>query len=181
MSEAVPVARPRWWLRGLVGFLLLAFGFVLGVISIAIVFYHEFSESCPVPFQPMPGDELGVAHGPGFLPPRTISHPLRFPPAAGTAFLQGRVAMLVYVQADGRVGQAHVLRPSGFCPFDAEAQRAVPQWRFAPATSFGKPIATWWVVTVEFDLKDRNGVRSNRAILQPLPPPPPPPPVGHET
>jgi TonB family protein len=125
----------------------------------------------------MPGDQLGVGGGPGFLPPRAVTHPLKFPPAGKIAQLRGRVAMLVYIQTDGGVAQVHVLRSSGFCPFDNEAQRAVPHWRFASATSFGKPIATWWVVTVEF----RNGGPSDRPVMQPLPPIPQPAPTGRDT
>lgn len=168
MSEIAKRPR-RWpWIVGIVAAFLS--GLALGVILLAAGTVLQFNVPCPVSFRPMPGDQLATAQGPGFVPPHTTFHPLRFPAAGKMAHLQGIVAMLVYVEADGRVAQTHVLRSSGFCPFDAEAQRAVPQWRFTPATSFGKPVATWWTINVEFILRDRNGTPLGGPMLQLLPP-----------
>ena len=69
---------------------------------------------------------------------------------------QGTIEVEVFVQPDGRVADARVLKSTGFAELDlaaiAEAKR---KWRLLPATQDGKPIAQWHRLRVTFKLNDR--------------------------
>jgi periplasmic protein TonB len=69
---------------------------------------------------------------------------------------QGTIEVEVFVQPDGRVADARVVKSTGYAELDlaaiAEAKR---NWRLIPATQDGKPIAQWHRLRVTFKLNER--------------------------
>jgi periplasmic protein TonB len=69
---------------------------------------------------------------------------------------QGTIEIEVYVQPNGRVGDARVVRSTGFEELDraalAEAKR---NWRLLPATRDGVAIAQWHRLRVTYRLDER--------------------------
>ena len=69
---------------------------------------------------------------------------------------QGTIEIEVYVQPNGRVGDARVAKSTGFEELDlaalAEAKR---NWRLLPATRDGVPVAQWHRLRVTFKLNER--------------------------
>lgn len=64
----------------------------------------------------------------------------------------GTVTLWVAVNAAGTVDDLGVLRTSGFARLDAEALKAVRQWRFTPAKRGGEAVADKVSVPIEFGL-----------------------------
>ncbi len=76
----------------------------------------------------------------------------RYPDIARRRGLEGTVLLQVLVLDDGRVGEASVRRSSAHRLLDAAALDAVRDWRFAPASQGGKPVAMAVEVPVAFRL-----------------------------
>lgn len=77
-----------------------------------------------------------------------------YPPTSRRLEEQGTVVLVLYVQEDGRVGDAKVQKSSGYPRLDdAAVLEAKRSWRFIPAMSGGKPIASWHPVAVTFRLE----------------------------
>jgi periplasmic protein TonB len=108
-----------------------------------------------------PGDEGGSAvprpeiHGVRV----DARHPLTQPPYPMARIRnsdEGSVDLEVYVLPNGRVGDARVLKTSGFEDFDRAAlQEAKRSWRLTPATRDGQPFAQWYALRVVFKLKNQ--------------------------
>jgi TonB family protein len=70
------------------------------------------------------------------------------------AKVQGTVWVEAVVQADGTVGQARVVRSlDSTFGLDEEALKAARQWRFAPGTRFGQPVAVLVTIELTFTLR----------------------------
>jgi protein TonB len=86
-------------------------------------------------------------------------HPLSQPPypmSAVRAEQEGAVEIEVYVLPNGRVGDARVLRSTGFAALDQSAlDEARRRWRLLPATRDGVPYAQWHRLRVVFELRNR--------------------------
>jgi protein TonB len=68
---------------------------------------------------------------------------------------EGAVDLEVYVLADGRVGDARIVRSSGFERMDqATLEEARRRWRLIPATRDGTPFAQWYRLRVKFELRN---------------------------
>lgn len=84
-------------------------------------------------------------------------HPLTQPlysPADIREGNQGFVDVEIYVLPDGRVGDARVLKSSGYPRMDrATLEEAKRRWRLSPATRDGVPIAQWHPLRVVFKLR----------------------------
>jgi protein TonB len=86
-------------------------------------------------------------------------HPLSqppYPPAEIRAGNTGTADIEVYVLPSGRVGDARIVKTTGFDALDrsalAEAKR---NWRLIPATRDGVPIAQWHRLRVTFRLNQQ--------------------------
>jgi protein TonB len=86
-------------------------------------------------------------------------HPLTqppYPPAEIRAGNTGTADIEVYVLPSGRVGDARIIKSTGFDALDrsalAEAKR---NWRLLPATRDGVPIAQWHRLRVTFRLNQQ--------------------------
>ena len=66
---------------------------------------------------------------------------------------EGRVHLLVRVNADGSAAEVSVQGSSGFQRLDDAAQEAVRRWRFVPARRGEQPIAASVVVPIVFRLE----------------------------
>jgi len=105
--------------------------------------------------------EKGSAHVvPEILGPRTDPrHPLtrpRYPAEMIRDQIEGFVEVEIFVQANGRIGDARILRSSGYEAFDrATLEEARRNWRMQPGTKGGEPIAQWFRTRVVFKLTNR--------------------------
>ena len=85
-------------------------------------------------------------------PPRLIHHiEPEFSERARRERFQGVVTLGLFVDTDGLPKGIHVLNPLGY-GLDAQAVRAVSQWRFQPAQKDGQPVAAEIGVEVDFHL-----------------------------
>jgi protein TonB len=86
-------------------------------------------------------------------------HPLSqpyYPPDVIRAGGEGSLALEIYVLPSGRVGDARILRSSGFDSLDRAAlQEAKRNWRLLPATRNGEPFAQWYSLRVVFKLENQ--------------------------
>jgi protein TonB len=73
-----------------------------------------------------------------------------YPDSAQAAGEQGVVEVNVYVQPNGRVAKAQIVRSSGFADLDNSAMEAVLNWRFVPAARYGDPYSDWTKVEIAF-------------------------------
>lgn len=88
--------------------------------------------------------------------PRNLPTQPRYPPEMIRLGKEGVVEVEILVNPDGRVGEARILRSSGFSAFDnATMEEARRKWRFKPATRDGVPYAQWTRQRVVFELKNQ--------------------------
>lgn len=77
----------------------------------------------------------------------------RVEPEYPRAALFGRIAGVVVLRCvigkNGEVRDAEVVR-SSFAAFDRPALDALRQWRFAPGSLHGRPVDTWFELTIRF-------------------------------
>jgi len=105
----------------------------------------------PPPVTPPQAKLVGVRQDP--------RHPLSKPeysPRMIREGNQGTIEVEVFVQPNGRVADARVVKSTGFAELDlaaiAEAKR---NWKLLPATRDGVPIAQWHRLRVTFKLNER--------------------------
>jgi len=83
-------------------------------------------------------------------------HPLsqpRYPQSEIRGENEGNADVEVYVLPNGRVGDARIVKSSGFERLDQSAiDEAKRNWRLVPATRDGVPFAQWYKVRVTFKL-----------------------------
>ena len=83
-------------------------------------------------------------------------HPLSqppYPPSAIRAGNEGTTDIEIYVLPSGRVGDARIVKTTGFPALDQSAlDEAKRKWRLSPATRDGVPFAQWHRLRVTFKL-----------------------------
>jgi protein TonB len=95
-----------------------------------------------------------VIQGARLDPRRPLSLPV-YSASYIRAGIEGSVDVEVFVQPDGRVGDARILRSSGYEQMDRSTlDEAKRRWRLLPATRDGAPFAQWYRLRVKFELKD---------------------------
>ncbi|HEV8240810.1 MAG TPA: energy transducer TonB [Thermoanaerobaculia bacterium] len=79
-----------------------------------------------------------------------------YPLAARLTGTQGVVIVEAVIDQHGEVSKVRVLKglPHGL---DDAAVEAVEQWKFAPAMLYGKPVAVYFTLTVNFRIDSRAG------------------------
>ena len=107
-----------------------------------------------------PGQGGGVGGGvyrpgSGIVNPRLLREVKpNYTSEAMRAQVQGEVWLEVVVLSDGTVGDVTVTRSlDPVFGLDEEAIRAARQWRFAPGTRFGEPVAVLVSIALEFNLR----------------------------
>ena len=83
-----------------------------------------------------------------------LKNRLTYPLAARRMGLQGRVVLNVEVLAEGLCGQANVHQSSGHEILDNSAMQSVKTWKFIPARQGGRAVTKWFMVPIQFSLKD---------------------------
>lgn len=76
-----------------------------------------------------------------------------YPPASRTRREAGRVILRITISATGDVAEAEIYQSSGFSRLDQAALVAVRQWKFTPAQSEGRNVATRVKIPVSFSLQ----------------------------
>jgi periplasmic protein TonB len=106
------------------------------------------SSANTTPAPPAPAPQIRVAD---LKQPRLLStvRPV-YPPAATQAGIEGSVVISAVIDEAGRVTNTKVI--SGANVLRSAALDAVSKWRYQPAVSNGKPIATQLNITLEFRL-----------------------------
>lgn len=119
------------------------------------------------------GDGIGPGTGPGYGPgfgrgagrgygpgtgvtlPRVLRDVKpQYTSDAMRAKVQGRVLLECVVNPDGTVGDVHVVRSlDRVFGLDDEAMKAARQWRFAPGTRLGEPVAVLVTIELTFTLR----------------------------
>ena len=65
--------------------------------------------------------------------------------------IEGNVDLEILVQPNGRIGDARIVRSSGYDLFDRAAlDEARRNWRMLPATRNGEPYAQWYRLRVVY-------------------------------
>lgn len=82
------------------------------------------------------------------------NQPPAYPLAARRMGLQGKVVLQVEVLAEGRCGGILIQTSSGYAMLDHAALEAVKSWRFVPARQAGNAVDKWFIIPVQFSLKD---------------------------
>ena len=77
-----------------------------------------------------------------------------YPMAARRMGLQGRVVLNVEVLAGGVCGEIHIQKSSGYAMLDNAALQTVKSWRFMPARQAGHTVDKWFMIPIQFSLKD---------------------------
>lgn len=80
--------------------------------------------------------------------------PPAYPMVARRNGLQGRVVLNVEVLADGICGQINIHTSSGYAMLDNAALQTVKTWRFMPARRAGRAVDKWFMIPIQFSLKD---------------------------
>jgi protein TonB len=85
-------------------------------------------------------------------PQPIVRVPPVYPYKAREQGIEGVVQVKLLINADGTVGQFHILdsRPKGL--FEDAVAACVPQWKFNPGTIEGEAVTAWVVTTIRFDL-----------------------------
>jgi TonB family protein len=98
-----------------------------------------------------PQSPLPYADSDGYSSPRCAQCPsARYTRAAAEKKIQGRVVLLLFISADGKVTDVHVLKglPDGLTDSSVAAAKT---WQLKPATDFsGKPAAVRQIVEMDF-------------------------------
>jgi periplasmic protein TonB len=76
----------------------------------------------------------------------------RYPVEAGRRGEEGTTFLLVHVDAKGRPGEMRLARSSGFRRLDDAATLAARKWIFEPHVKDGKPVDSWTLLEMRFNL-----------------------------
>lgn len=77
-----------------------------------------------------------------------------YPMVARRMGLQGRVVLNVEVLASGMCGEINIQKSSGYTMLDNAALQTVKSWRFVPARQGGHAVDKWFMIPIQFSLKD---------------------------
>lgn len=78
-----------------------------------------------------------------------------YPMVARRMGLQGRVVLNVEVLASGVCGTINIHKSSGYAMLDNAALQTVKGWRFMPARQSGNVIDKWFMIPIQFSMKDK--------------------------
>ena len=116
--------------------------------------HHGITRTKPAaeakPVAPLPAKAIVP---PAIDPRRPLTQPA-YPPSSRRAGEQGTVELMLYVLADGRIGEAKVARSSGFHRLDdAAIKEALRAWRLRPQREGGTAVPAWHKIAVTFRLE----------------------------
>ena len=79
--------------------------------------------------------------------------PPRYPRLARKRKYQGVVILEVFVTRDGSVGDAKIIKSSGYTILDKSALKSVKKWEFEPGKRGDENVGMWVRTPVRFQLK----------------------------
>lgn len=125
---------------------------VVLAISIAALALHSTADQGAG----LPPGEIVSLDAQGLTPPALLKEVKpSYTAEAMRARIQGVVGLECVVETDGKVGDAKVIRSlDAVHGLDAQAIKAVKQWRFKPAMRDGKPVRTAVTIEMAFTLRD---------------------------
>lgn len=85
------------------------------------------------------------------IDPRVPLQPA-YPPSEQRLGNEGAVVVRVLVGTDGRVKAVEKVKAESEAFFRSTERQALRYWRFRPATVDGKPVESWQVMTVRFEM-----------------------------
>ncbi len=78
-----------------------------------------------------------------------------YPPLSIKLSEEGTILVKVLIMPDGSVGDAQIVKSSGFQRLDDKTLDVIKgRWHYSPPTKDGKPIQVWWNVRVTWQLKE---------------------------
>lgn len=101
---------------------------------------------------PDQGDLVFFAEDLDKAPSALVRTPPVYPFRARQREIEGSVQVKLLVRSDGSVGEFVILSGSPAGVFEAAVSQAVPQWKFDPGRLDGRPVDSWVITTVRFDL-----------------------------
>jgi TonB family protein len=104
-------------------------------------------------------------NSPPVLDPTLGAHAVTYPPIAVKHGQEGVVTLCLKIMTDGTVGDASVVKSSGYAQLDASALVSVGYWRYRPAARNGKPVEADYMVRIRFRLSGRQAALSPVATL----------------
>ena len=96
--------------------------------------------------------ENSTFHAPRFGVKGLSNPPPRYPYKSRLKQEQGKVLLLVHVNAKGRAAKVETLKSSGYIRLDKAAKKAVKRWTFIPAENDGGAILGTVEVPISFVL-----------------------------
>lgn len=103
---------------------------------------------------PAPTASVVAATEPDYKASYLNNPPPAYPMLARRNGLQGRVVLNVEVLASGVCGQINIQTSSGYAMLDDAAVQTVKTWRFLPASQAGRALDKWFMIPIQFSLKD---------------------------
>lgn len=103
---------------------------------------------------PAPATTVVAATEPDYKASYLNNPPPAYPMVARRNGLQGRVVLSVEVLAGGVCGQINIHKSSGYSMLDDAALQTVKHWRFLPASQAGRAVDKWFMIPIQFSLKD---------------------------
>ncbi len=109
--------------------------------------------AAPTAAPPPPPVKTAFEIGEVDTPPKlTRSIPPVYPFAAKRQRITGKVVVRMLVSTKGQVSRVSIVSSNPKGVFDDAVKNAVNKWRFAPGVLDGKPVATWVVAPINFNL-----------------------------
>ncbi len=155
--------------------LALAIVFVAVVSLVPVPPLADVNRQTPPPPTPAEAENEDLVNPP-VLVPETMVRP-EYPEACRKKGIQGDVLLDVTVLDDGTVGEVTVKEGVKACPvLDKNAEAAIRQWKFKPATRNGEPLKMTIAVPFSFKLNDKEALLDvdtmpemiNESIINPV-------------
>ena len=117
----------------------------------------DFNPYAPPPPPPPTSNDASAA--PVFVAYEDAPEPTKrvnptYPALAQEAGIEGKVILNVYVDENGRVQNALVIKGVPNTGLDEAALDAIKQWEYKPALQRGKPVGVWVSQIIKFELQN---------------------------
>ena len=118
----------------------------------------DFNPYAPPPPPPPSSTSTNNEDAPVFIAYEDAPVPIKkvnpkYPELAQEAGIEGKVILNVYVDENGKVRNAIVMKGVPNTGLDEAAISAVKQWEYKPAKQRGKPVGVWISQIIKFELE----------------------------
>lgn len=99
-------------------------------------------------------DFTGNSYSDNVIPPELLEfQPPIYPKNLRERDIEGKVMLKVFIDTEGKVGEIHIFKSSGYEMFDQIAIKAVRQWRFKPAKKENRERESRVLIPINFQIK----------------------------